>query len=162
MRIAIDYNTDRDEISLISEVADDTCAECCINFVAAQAESVTVHCEQGGTTTETTIPAINCVACYVLDDAMMRTAGDFTVCAVGKTQMRFVIEQAIPAGGEYTVNLTNGVFYVRNAASSGDGDFGLFAFHIDDSGHLICTYDTTEPPPLSIDENGHLIYTIGG
>lgn len=39
---------------------------------------------------------------------------------------------------------------------------GMYAFHIDESGHLICTYDSTDPPPLSIDERGHLIYTIGG
>ena len=39
---------------------------------------------------------------------------------------------------------------------------GIYAFHIDEDGHLICTYDSAEPPPLSIDERGHLIYTIGG
>jgi hypothetical protein len=38
---------------------------------------------------------------------------------------------------------------------------GVYAFHINEAGHLICTYDTTQPPPLSIDKNGHLIYTIG-
>lgn len=36
------------------------------------------------------------------------------------------------------------------------------AFSIDDSGHLICTYDTAEAPPLSIDANGHLIWTLEG
>lgn len=38
---------------------------------------------------------------------------------------------------------------------------GMYAFHIDERGHLICTYDTSSPPPLHIDENGHLIYTLG-
>jgi len=39
---------------------------------------------------------------------------------------------------------------------------GMYAFHIDERGHLICTYDTAETPPLVIDGNGHLIYRIGG
>ena len=39
---------------------------------------------------------------------------------------------------------------------------GMYAFHVNEEGHLICTYDSTDPPPLSIDERGHLIYTIGG
>ena len=42
---------------------------------------------------------------------------------------------------------------------SADGD-GMYSFHIDKSGHLICEYDSSEPPPLSIDDNGHLIYTV--
>ena len=37
---------------------------------------------------------------------------------------------------------------------------GMYAFHINEDGHLICTYDSTRPPPLSINENGHLIYTV--
>lgn len=37
---------------------------------------------------------------------------------------------------------------------------GMWAFHVDENGHLICTYDTASPPPLSINEDGHLIYTI--
>lgn len=37
---------------------------------------------------------------------------------------------------------------------------GLYAFHIDEEGHLIVDYDTDDPPPLSIDDKGHLIYTI--
>ena len=52
---------------------------------------------------------------------------------------------------------------IEALAKKGPSDvFGLFAFHIDESGHLICTYDTQSPPPLHIDERGHLIYTIGG
>lgn len=36
------------------------------------------------------------------------------------------------------------------------------SFHVDDRGHLICTYESPTRPPLHIDANGHLIYTIGG
>lgn len=164
MRIAIDYNTERDEISLFSEVADNSCAESCINFIALNAENVTVHFKRNGKTTETKIPVVNCVACYVLDDAAMRTAGEFTVCAAGKSEMRFVIEQAIPTGIEYSVSLTKDVFYVRSVSlNAGDVEnIGMFAFSIIENGHLICMYDTDNPPPLSINENGHLIYTIGG
>ena len=44
------------------------------------------------------------------------------------------------------------------------GAYGLefCSFHIDERGHLICTYESPFPPPLHIDANGHLIYTIGG
>ena len=43
-----------------------------------------------------------------------------------------------------------------------DSIHGLYAFRIDENGHLICTYDTKIPPPLHIDARGHLINTIGG
>lgn len=39
---------------------------------------------------------------------------------------------------------------------------GMYAFHIDENGHLICTYDTATAPPLSINDDGHLIYTVSG
>ena len=164
MRIAIDFSVDHDEILLVSEVTDNTCAESCINFITSKAETVTVLLEQNGATVETLLPVSRCSACYVLDDALIRTAGEFTVYASGCMPLRFVVSEAIPAGVEYSISLTNGAFYVRCAASSGggDGDFGMFAFHIDESGHLICTYDGSDPPPLSIDENGHLIWTLEG
>lgn len=43
------------------------------------------------------------------------------------------------------------------------GAVGQIAMHIDENGHLICTYEEA-PPPLHIDEAGHLIYTytLGG
>jgi hypothetical protein len=49
-------------------------------------------------------------------------------------------------------------------ASKSKGASGLefCAFHIDERGHLICTYESPTQPPLHIDANGHLIYTIGG
>lgn len=45
------------------------------------------------------------------------------------------------------------------AALAGKDGGGAYAFHVDEGGHLICTYEGKKPPPLSIDENGHLIYT---
>lgn len=54
-----------------------------------------------------------------------------------------------------TQSVTNNYIY-----SSGGGSAGMFAFYIDDNGHLICTYDTSDPPPLSINENGHLIWEV--
>lgn len=40
-------------------------------------------------------------------------------------------------------------------------DLGMFAVKIDENGHLIVMYnDNEDPPPLSINSNGHLIYTI--
>lgn len=46
--------------------------------------------------------------------------------------------------------------------SKGVSGLEFCSFHIDERGHLICTYESPSPPPLHIDENGHLIYTIGG
>lgn len=48
------------------------------------------------------------------------------------------------------------------AGKGPDSIHGLYAFRINEDGHLICTYDTQNPPPLHIDAHGHLIYTIGG
>ena len=35
-----------------------------------------------------------------------------------------------------------------------------YAFYVNSSGHLILLYDGEDVPGFSIDENGHLIYTI--
>lgn len=38
---------------------------------------------------------------------------------------------------------------------------GVFAMHVGEDGHLYLTHNDNEPtPPLSIDSNGHLVYTI--
>lgn len=38
---------------------------------------------------------------------------------------------------------------------------GMFAMHVDDEGHLILTHNDNEPtPPLSINSEGHMVYTI--
>ena len=148
----------------MSEVTDNTCMESCINFNASNAETITVHLVRNGETVETVLQVVRCSACFVLDDAMMRTPGEFTIYASGCMSLRFIVGETIPAGAEYYISLTNGVFYVKSAGTSGGGgeDFSMFAFHIDESGHLICTYDGSDPPPLSIDENGHLIWTLEG
>ena len=49
---------------------------------------------------------------------------------------------------------------VENTVVVGDPELGMYAFHIDDNGHLICEYDTDSPPPLSIDSRGHLMWTV--
>jgi len=45
------------------------------------------------------------------------------------------------------------------SAGGNKGAAGEAAFHIDEDGHLICTYSGDAPPPLHIDADGHLIYT---
>jgi hypothetical protein len=37
---------------------------------------------------------------------------------------------------------------------------GLYAFEIDEDGHLILTYADGTPPDFTIDGDGHLIYTF--
>jgi len=40
-------------------------------------------------------------------------------------------------------------------------DGGLFAMHVGEDGHLYLTHNDIDPtPPLSIDSDGHLVYTI--
>lgn len=39
---------------------------------------------------------------------------------------------------------------------------GFYGFSIDDSGHLILSYDTLEQPQFSVNSSGHLIHTYTG
>ena len=43
-----------------------------------------------------------------------------------------------------------------------DTNSGMYAFHVDEHGDLILTYETDTMPPFKIDENGCLILTIRG
>lgn len=85
----------------------------------------------------------------------------------------------LPAGHQATASLQDGVLELGipkgdkgDAGPQGpkgeDGsivnislDSGMFAMHVDESGHLILTHNSNEPaPPLSINEEGHMVYTI--
>jgi len=35
---------------------------------------------------------------------------------------------------------------------------GMYAFQIDENSHLICVYDTQEAPLFSVDDRGHLLF----
>lgn len=93
--------------------------ESCINFITSAA-SVTVHLSQDGATTTETIETTNGAACYVIPDAILRTAGEFTICADGKTPMQFVVSETIAAGKTITLALRNGVFYACGETEKGD------------------------------------------
>lgn len=163
MRIAIDFCVDRNEVLLMSEVTDNTCMESCINFNASNAETITVHLVRNGETVETVLHVVHCSACFVMDDAIMRTPGEFTIFASGCTPLRFIVGEAIPAGVEYYISLTNGAFYVRCAATIGGGGSGVSPcyFQIDDSGDLILHYiDGADTPNMSINSDGDLIWTV--
>jgi len=45
------------------------------------------------------------------------------------------------------------------AGKGGSGGGGAYGFSINEEGHLLCTHEQETPPPLHIDEGGHLIYT---
>lgn len=45
----------------------------------------------------------------------------------------------------------------KRTPSGGGGGGGLYAFSIDNRGHLILTYEGSTPPDFYIDSNGHLI-----
>lgn len=194
MRIAIEFDVDRDEIALISEVADGSCVESCINFTTKTADSVAVFFAKSGSTSETILPVERCSACFVLPDDVIRTPGEFTVYSSGCMVLRFVVPQTIPAGVEYSISLRHGVFYVEYVDSSADdwvrpkitlerlsngvlitvvdadgvqtamvydgttGETTSYSFHINEDGHLICM-SKSDKIPFSIDDSGHLIYT---
>lgn len=120
MRIAIEFDVDRNEVALLSEVADGSCVESCINFTTKTADAVTVYFEQNGSTVEKVLSVEQCTACFVLPDATIRAPGEFTVYSSGCMRLPFVVSQAIPAGVEYSISLRRGVFYVEYAASGGD------------------------------------------
>lgn len=122
MRNVIDFDVEQDAVSVFCEIADTSCMESCINFIA-EAETLTVHFNRGGAGYETVIPVVDGSACYMLPDAQMRAAGEFTICAAGKTKMRFVVEQTIAPGTEYSVRLTNGVFYVKCQSANKEDDW---------------------------------------
>lgn len=83
----------------------------------------------------------------------------------------------LSAGSKATAKLENGVLTLGipkgdtgpQGPKGEDGSVvsvslgsGMFAMHVNDSGHLILTHNTTDPaPPLSINEEGHMVYTIG-
>ena len=60
---------------------------------------------------------------------------------------------------DFTLETWTNVQSLKKAMNISDDD-GMYAFHIDEAGHLICTYDSKNPPPLSINAAGHLVYTI--
>lgn len=53
-------------------------------------------------------------------------------------------------------NLADGLYQYVDTAS------GMYAFHVDENGDLILTYETDAMPPFEIDENGCLLLTIRG
>lgn len=85
----------------------------------------------------------------------------------------------LPAGRQATASLQEGVLTLGipkgdkgdtgpQGPKGEDGcvaniplESGMFAMHVDESGHLILTHNSNEPaPPLSINEEGHMVYTI--
>lgn len=243
MRNTIDVDVANDSVDLVCSVSADA-AESCINFIVDH--DITVTLARDGTETSSEVQSVKGIACYMLDDACLRRAGEFTVETEGITPLRFFVEMDVPESKQFMICYLDGMFYIRYSTTSssgsggavesvngqtgavvlyaddigaarkqhthkpadigaakaehthaaddvgalpadgtavdsnklggvgaqqyalkseipiyGGGMGGMYALHIDDNGHLICTYDGSEPPPLSIDENGHLIYTIG-
>lgn len=138
MRIAIDFNVTRNEIVLVCENADSSRAESCINFIAPGMDTVTVNTEKDGEVTQTALPVTNGSACHVLDDAMMRTAGKFTIYAEGKQRLCFVVPENIPDGAEYTISMTDEGFRVRYVAPTGGGDHDCIVKSVNGkTGHVV-------------------------
>lgn len=161
MRNVIDVNVAANDVELVSNIYDDAACESCINFIVDHDISVTLT--KDGVDQVQAVAAVGGIACYVLDDSLLRRAGEFTVTTAGVVPIRFVAEKDISATVNISIRWKDNAFrvYCAEPGSGSHGGGGMFAFHIDDNGHLICTYDTANPPPLSIDERGHLIWEIG-
>lgn len=157
MRNVIDFDVDRDEVSMLCEIADSSCAESCINFISSAA-SLVVCFERDGETTETTLSVANGSACYMLPDDVMRAAGEFTVCTVGKTAMRFVVAEAIPEESEYYLSLSGGIFYVNVSFTSSGGNAGSGQ---DGYSPTVAMTETTDGVQIAItDVNGTKTATV--
>lgn len=114
MRNIIDVDVAADSLELVSNIYDDGEDESCINFRVSH--DITVTLTQGSTTTQKSVSPVDGVACYVLDDSMLRTAGTFTVTTDGITPLEFVVERDVPEGACFSIRLTDGKLYVRCAA----------------------------------------------
>jgi len=161
MRNVIDVNVAANEVELVSNIYDDAACESCINFIVDHDISVTLT--KDGVDRVQDVAAVGGVACYVLDDSLLRRAGEFTVSTAGVVPIRFIVEKDISATVNISIRWKNNAFRVYCAEPGGGsqgGGIGMFAFEIDDDGHLICTYDTSDPPPLWINEEGHLIWEV--
>lgn len=160
MRNVIDVNVAANEVELVSNIYDGDACESCINFIVDHDISVTLT--KDGVDQVRDVAAVDGIACYILDDYLLRCAGEFTVSTAGIVPIRFVVEKDISAAVNISIRWKDNAFRVYCAEPGGgkDGTFGMFSFSVNNDGHLICTYDTTEPPPLSINAAGHLVWTI--
>lgn len=164
MRIAIDFNVARNEIVLVCENADSSCAESCINFIAPGMDAVTVHTEKGGETTQTVLTVSNGSACHVLDDTLMRTAGTFTIYAEDKQRLRFIVPENIPAGVEYTISLTDEGFRVKYVAPTGGGDHDCLVKSVNgQTGHVVIEIpEGSGLPDVTEADNGKMLVVVDG
>ena len=121
MRKVIEFDVELDAVSLVCEIADASCMESCINFIASS-DSLMVYFAKDGATEENVIPVVNGSACYMLPDDAMRAAGEFSVYAAGKTAMHFVVSEAIATTADYYLSLSNSFFYVNASIPGGAGD----------------------------------------
>lgn len=164
MRIAIDFNVARNEIVLICENADSSCAESRINFIAPGMDTVTVHMDKDGETTQTVLTVTNGSACHVLDDALMRKAGTFTVYAEDKQRLCFVVPEDIPEGVEYSISLTDEGFCVKYTAPSGGGDHDCLVKSVNgQTGHVVVKIpEGSGLPDVTAEDNGKLLVVVDG
>lgn len=134
---------------------------------------------------EHTIPSLDELLAQIAAMEAATTAAN--TAAAKAEQVGSISAQAttLPAGSAATATLQNGVLALgipQGAAGSQgpkgdtgpqgpkgeDGsvvsvslESGIFAMHVDESGHLILTHCSNEPaPPISINEAGHMVYTI--
>lgn len=124
MRNVIEVDVERNEIVFVGNVYDGSECESCINFIVGH--DIDVCLTKDGVERAEAVETVDGVACYILDDATLRSAGEFTVTTAGINPMRFIVERDIPAGKTFSIRLsTDGCLCVRYASdTSGGGGTG--------------------------------------
>ena len=116
MRNIIDVNVAENVIELISNIYDGEACESCINFIVDHAVNVTLTAD--GVERVQTVESVAGVACYVLDDALLRSVGEFTVTTDGVDPLRFIVEKDIPANVNISIRTKDGALCVRCAETN--------------------------------------------
>lgn len=116
MRNIIDVNVAENDIELISNIYDGDACESCINFIVDH--DIDVALAAGGVDRVQTVASVAGVACYVLDDSLLRSAGEFTVTTDGVGPLHFVVEKDIPASVNISIRMKDGALCVRCAETT--------------------------------------------
>lgn len=136
------------------------------------------HATVGRSQTDTLVDEENIIPSL---DELLAQIADMEAATAAARKAASITAKAttLPAGRQATASLQEGVLTLGiPKGDKGDTgpqgpkgekgsmvnvslESGMFAMHVDESGHLILTHNNNEPaPPLSINEEGHMVYTI--
>lgn len=163
MRNVIDVNVAANEVELVSNIYDDAACESCINFIVDHDISVTLTKDGSDRTQD--VAAVDGIACYILDDSLLRCTGEFTVSTEGVVPIRFVVEKDISSTVNISIRWKDNAFRVYCAEpGSGSQGGGVFInFDVDlSTGQLVMKTAVETDASFRINENGILEVIFNG